>query len=639
MFERLFTPIRIGSIEIPNRLVVSPMVTNYCGASGDTTDRFIAYHEEKARGGFGLIITENYVVADEGRGFTYVGGLHKDEVIESHRKLTDRIHVCESKIFAQLIHCGRETRTAVTHAPVVAPSALPCPVNQDMPHVLSVQEIKELVDKFGDAALRAKQAGYDGVELNGAHGYLIAQFMSSYSNKRVDAYGGMLYNRLRFLREILENIRQKTGRDYPVILRISAEEGMPGGRRIEETCAIAIVLEEWGVDALDISMGVYGDGYTIPAMTTRTAWSTNLAKQVKDAVSIPVISVGRINDPILAESILKAGKADMISMGRASLADPALPAKVKNGELDSIRPCIGCMQGCTAYLDRNEPIRCLVNPSLGLEEQVKEKLKKPFRGKAAVVGAGPAGMEAARALAMRGANVDVYEERSEPGGDFALAAVPPYKGGLTGYLSYIRNELERLQVKIHTGVRMDADRLRALEADVVILASGSKAVKPNIEGIESELVVTAQDILSGRTIPGDQVVVIGAGMVGIETAAHLALLGRTVTVLEKADEAAQDVAEEIRNHLLALLEEKGVQLITGAEIQRIERDMVLYEIQGKVHQTAAQTVVLAAGGKSNRDLEFELNEKGTRTVIVGDAAECSNAIHAIRSGFLQALDV
>ena len=358
----VFTPISVGNIKLKNRLVVSPMVTVYCDQDGMATERLIAYHEAKAKGGWGMIVVEDYAVDPLGRGF-WTPGLWKDEQIESHKKLVDRIHKYNTKIIAQIYHCGRQTSSAIIGAQPVSASPLPCPILGEIPRELSIPEIKKIINQFGDTALRAKKAGFDGVEVHGAHGYLIAQFMSKYSNKRVDEYGGSLKHRIKFPLEIIENIREKCGPDFMIGFRISGDDKVPGGRTIEETKAIAIELEKKGVDLLHVSVGTYESVWSIiPPMNINPGWIVDYAAEVKKVVNIPVMTVGRINDPFLAESILLSGKADLIAMGRASLADPELPNKFASGNFDDINHCIGCQQGCLEILFANEPIRCLVNP-------------------------------------------------------------------------------------------------------------------------------------------------------------------------------------------------------------------------------------------------------------------------------------
>ena len=443
MLKKIFSPIKIGTLEASNRLVVPAMVVNYCNEDGTATEKFIAYHEAKAKGGWGIIITENYAVDPKGKGFTRIPGLWDDSQIPGHRELTKRVHQYASKIVAQIYHAGRQTNHLVINDQPVAPSPIPCPANQEIPHELTVTEIQQLVKNFGDCARRAQSAGFDGVEIHGGHGYLIAQFMSSYSNKRTDEYGGNIYNRMRFPLEILADIKKKVGNDFPIFFRISGDELVPGGRTIEDTKAIAILLEDAGVNVLHISAGAYGAMHgIIPPAVLAHGWITDLAAAVKKVVDIPVITVGRINDPLLAESILRSGKADLVSMGRASLADPNMPQKALAGKFDEIIQCIGCLQGCVAKIVEGKAAQCILNPTLGREWEITIKPAE-HKKKIFIAGGGPAGLEAAIYAAQRGHEVHVFEKSNKLGGQFYLASVPPSKGEIAGFIAWQINQLKK----------------------------------------------------------------------------------------------------------------------------------------------------------------------------------------------------
>jgi 2,4-dienoyl-CoA reductase-like NADH-dependent reductase (Old Yellow Enzyme family)/thioredoxin reductase len=628
----LATPISIGGVKIKNRFVVAPMVTVFCDQEGMATDRFIAYHEAKARGGWGLIIVEDYAVDPLGRGF-WTPGLWNDKQIDSHARLVQAVHKAGAKIIAQIYHAGRQTSSALIGAQPVSASPLPCPVMGEVPRELSIPEIKKIVSQFGDTALRAKKAGFDGVEVHGAHGYLIAQFMSKYSNKRTDEYGGSLENRLRFPLEIVADIRRKCGPDFLIDFRISGEEHVPGGRTIEETKAIAMALEKAGIDLIHVSAGTYESAWAIiPPMGTTLAWIADYAAEVKKVVHIPVITVGRINDPFLAESILLSGKADLIAMGRGSLADPELPNKFLQGNSEDIRPCIGCQQGCLEVLFRNEPIRCLVNPTLGFE-YLSELKKAASPRKVTVVGGGPAGMEAARAAALAGHEVTLYEKSDRLGGQFAVAAIPPGKGDITSYLAWAARQLKKLRVEVKLNTEYTASLYRKEKPEVVILATGASPLKPSIKGIEGEKVVTAEEVLKGKKVTQPQVVIAGGGMVGCETATYLASMGREVTIVEMLPTIATDEETTRRFMLIKMLEEKRVNIITGAEITEITEKGVRVNKGKSTLDLPAQTVVLAMGMQANDSLVRELGKKAT-VKLIGDAKSPRNALEAIREGFL-----
>ena len=626
-------------MEIKNRLAVSPMVTNYCEKDGRATDRFVAYHEEKARGGWGLILTENYAITPDARGFSHVAGLYEDAQVAGHARVADAVHKHGARIVAQMVHSGRQTNHRMnTGVQVVAPSAIPCPDNQELPHALTVAEIGQLVSRFGDTALRIKRAGFDGVEIHGGHGYLIAEFLSPYVNKRVDEYGGILSNRLRFPREIIQDVRAKVGPDFPIFFRISSHEGMPGGRKLQDTRAIAMMLEEWGVDAIDITAGTYGDGYTVPSMAEEHAWNVDSAAEIKKVVSIPVMIVGRINEPILAESILRSGMADIVAMGRASLADPHLPNKAREGTFETIRQCIGCLQGCLGNLGLDKPISCLVNPELGYEGELQAaKLKK--KRKVVVIGGGPAGLEAARAAAARGHEVSLYEAKAGLGGQFTAAAYPPYKGELASYVSWARNELDRLGVKIVFNTPFDAHLAEQLKPDAVIVAAGAKPLVLDIPGIRGGNVVLAEDILLGNVEPAKNVAVLGGGLVGLETAVHLGWLGRKVTIFEKVDTLCPDVVSGVLPALLKLVDDYGIRKVLNATVVEITDKEVVVLAGGERTHHAADMVVLAMGMNQENSLVQELRDKVKDLRVVGDAVRPRQALQATREGFVAGLSV
>lgn len=366
---KAFEPFRIGKLELKNRLVVSAMVTNYCYPDGTPTEKYLAYHEHKARGGWGLIITEDYAIAPKAGGFTRLPGLWEGSQIQPHQELTRRVHQAGGKIVAQIYHAGRETSSAITGERPVGPSPIREPSMPETPRELTVEEIHQLVEQFGDCACRAQQAGFDGVEVHGAHGYLVGAFASPFANKRCDEYGGTIQNRARFAVEIIRNIKQKCGADFPVLYRMSAVEYVPGGLEIEEAKVLARLVEKAGADCIHCSQGVYASTQHIipPSVVARGAYVQNAAA-IKSAVHIPVIAVGRINDIQVAESILQFGQADLVTMARASLADPEMPKKIQEGREDEVLRCIGCLQGCAGENGKGHCVRCLVNPLTGIED-------------------------------------------------------------------------------------------------------------------------------------------------------------------------------------------------------------------------------------------------------------------------------
>lgn len=635
MLKNLFLSKKINNCEIPNRLVVTAMVANYCNTDGTATDKYIAYHEAKAKGGWGLIITEDYAINEHAMGYERIAGLWNDAQIESHKRLTDTIHKYDSKIFAQIYHAGRQTCNFVNGGvQPVAPSAIPCPWLRELPRELKKSEIKQIVSDFGDTALRAKKAGFDGVEIHAGHGYLLAEFLSPYSNKRTDEYGGCLDNRARIVKEVIENIRSKVGEEFPVIIRFSGDETVEGGRDMSESRVLAKLFEEWGVDGLHVSSGAYGNYNKgiVSTMYIPHAWTTEFANEIKKIVNIPVITANRINDPRMADNILEMGKADFIGMGRGSLADPELPNKAKNGDFTSIRYCIGCLQGCVNKLLEGEGITCLVNPTLGRDLEIDYK-KTTEPKKVCVIGGGPGGLEAARAAALKGHDVELYEKRDFLGGQFKAAAYPPCKGELSTYVSWISGELDKLNVNVHLNTEVTKELINEKKADYIIVATGGNPIVPPIKGVNKNHVCTAEDMLLGKIQPGDNIVVAGGGEVGGETAAHLAMQERKVTIVEMQPDILNELDAMSTLQLKSILDRYGVDIKTNTKVVEILDDGVVVDNGNETFTINADTIVLGLGYRPNNALVEDLKELDATVIVIGGAIKTSNALVAIREGF------
>lgn len=639
MLKHLFSPLKIGTVEVSNRLVVSPMVTDYCNSDGTATERYIAYHEAKAKGGWGLIITEDYAVDPGGKGFSRVPGLWNDSQIAGHSELPERIHQYDTKIFAQIYHCGRQTSHLVTGCAPFAPSPISCPAMQELPEELDADEIEELVEKFGDCALRAKEAGFDGVEIHGAHGYLIAEFMSPYSNKRADKYGGHLLNRMRFPLGVVANVRAKAGSDFGVGFRISCDEFVPGGRTIEDTKAMAVLLEQAGIDYLHVSCGVYASAdKVVPGPSTPHGWLAGYAEEVKKVVRIPVITVGRINDPFVADCIIAAGKADLVAMGRASLADPAFPNKAAAHQFDEIRPCVACNEGCISTLFTDQPIKCVLNPTLGKET---ERVVKPAvtKKRVVVIGGGPAGMQAAITAAEAGHEVSLYEKGNRLGGQFYLASVPPNKGEIGNFVGWQIGQLNKFGVKATLNAEVSPGSIDLLKPDVVVLATGGTPVLPEIPGVDRPNVIDASSVLAGKVAVGPKAVIIGGGMIGAETANHLANHGKVVTLIEMLPDIATEIPNINRMALLQDLQRAGIKVLVNTTVKDILPDGVVVAAGCATETISADTVIVAAGSKPNNAMQTELVGKPYKVVVIGDANKIGKVMDAIEEGFLAGMNI
>lgn len=635
--KKILESITINGMTLRNRMIVSAMVTGYANPDGSASEKYIAYHEAKARGGWGLIITEDYIINPKAGASAPLPALYDDSQIESHCELTERVHAAGGAIAAQLYHAGRETSSAVTGEQPVAPSAIIDPTMPEQPRALTTEEIENLEDQFAAAALRAKKAGFDAIEIHGAHGYLVNQFVSPFSNKRTDSYGGSLRNRARFALNIVAKTRALVGPDYPIIYRMSVQEYVEGGLALEEAKAFAQMLEEAGVDMIHCSQGIYGSIAAVvpPFGVTRGAFVENAAA-IKSVVNIPVSAVGRINDPDLAEAILASGKADLVTMARASLADPELPNKVLEERYDDISRCIGCLQGCLANSNAGTgKVRCLVNPMTGMEDEYSyapaETKKNVW-----IAGGGVAGCEAAIVAAKRGHDVTLFEKSDHLGGQWCAAAVPMDKTEFSTLVVWQENQLRALGVDVHLNTALDAAAITVGKPDALIVATGSLPVVPrSIVGIDGENVVLAQDVLLGKVETGHRVVVIGGGLVGAETADFLAHHGKEVSIIEMMDEIMRDGEPTPRAMLIDRLAKNGVNIYTETQVTAIESDAVVAERGGEsVRLAGINTVVIAIGVRANKTLEESLVDKFSGELfVVGDAKKAKNGYLGIQEGF------
>jgi len=642
MMTELFTPAKIGTCEIPNRLIVPAMVMNLCTEDGMITERYIRYIEEKAKGGWGMIITEDYAVNVNAKGYKFIPGLYNDEQIEGNKKLTETVHQYESKIFCQMYHPGRQSKHDVNgNVQPVAPSALKDPFCMDLPREITVEEIHQIVKDFGTTAKRAKESGFDGIEIHAAHGYLISEFLSPFTNKRVDEYGGCFENRTRILDEIYAEIRKNVGNDFPVQVRISANEYLLGGRTEADTYELVRHLDELGVDAIHVSNGMYASPVVrqiIAPMFTEHALNMDVAEQIKKLVSCPVIVTNRINDPKMADTILKMGKADFIGMGRGSLADPYLPAKAKAGQFENIRYCIGCLQGCEAGLLAGTCATCLVNPRVGREyENPMAKVENPK--KVMVIGGGPAGLIAAETAAKLGHNVTLYEAGKELGGQFRSAAYPPGKGELSTFVSSMRKSLQDLQVPVKKNTPVDEEMIKAEKPDAIIVATGAKPLVLPIEGIHGENVVNAEDVLLGNVdVKPGPVVICGGGEVGGETAHFLAQNCPDITLVEMREDILNDMFPLMKMCLVEYLAESKIKILTNAKVASITENAVNYtDADGNLQSIPAATVISAFGYKAYNPLEETARKYCDNVKVVGCAVKAGNALTAIREGYEAAL--
>lgn len=636
-YRLLFEPLKIGNLEIKNRFVMPAMDSFYTNKSHEFTKQACNYYGERAKGQFGLIITEYLCVSEEGLACDTQAGIYDDRFLPGLTMVAERVHKEGAKIFAQLHHAGRIQGPGTTDKAVVGAGCLQDINFPQQVHELTTEEIEELEEQFVRAAIRAKKAGFDGVEVHGAHGYLLAQFLSKSVNKRVDEYGGTLTKRARIVCEIIQKIKKACGEDYPVTVRTSGEENWYGGNSIEDAAAHAILFENAGADGIHISYGEAIESYYVNA-----GFNMDRVKKVKSVINIPVIGVGRINDPTLAYMAVKTKSMDFVALGRQSIADPHFPEKVKENRLDEIFTCTGCMQRCLYKntFEEGAGTSCMMNPFSGREGQwVIEPVKQ--QRKIAVIGAGPAGLQAAWILAKRGDSVTVFEKNTTPGGQYRFAGMPAMKQELAGTIGTYMTLCKKFHVEMKFGVAADAETLTQGKYDEVIVAAGAIPVVPKIPGVDHENVCLANNLLDGsKMIARKKVMVLGAGLVGVETAELLSAYENDVTVVDMIETAAPLAPWRPRMSLLEHLEKQQVKFELKTKVKEILPDGIIAERDGQeMSLEGYDAIVLAFGSKSNRKLYDELKETKLQIHVIGDAAKAADAKKAIYDATRLALEL
>jgi 2,4-dienoyl-CoA reductase-like NADH-dependent reductase (Old Yellow Enzyme family) len=599
------------------------MATNLAEEGGMVSEDQINYYARRAAGGAGLLIVEFCAVDPGGIAMRRQLRIYEDRFLPGLARLAAAIKQHGARAAIQLHHAGRQSSSREVGVQPVAPSPIPCPVMAEVPRELSTDEIRGLVERYAEGARRAQEAGFDAVEFHGAHGYLICQFFSARSNRRTDEYGGDLRGRARFGIEILRRAREKVGADFPLLFRISADEHLEGGLTTQETAVIARLLEEAGADAIDVSAGAYGAAeWTAQPMLLPIGCLAPHAADIKRSVSVPVIVAGRINSARAGEKILTGGQADFIAMGRGLLADPDLPLKSAQGRDQEVARCLAC-NTCMDLVFKYAPIACLLNPDVIGSHPTEAPA--PVPRKVLVVGAGPAGLEAARVARRRGHEVTLYEEKAMPGG--------PWAWRMHGFIHHYLKTLKRLGVAVQCGVAVDLETVARFEPDVVLATAASRPILPPFAMPTPGWVYTADEVVAHPEALGPRVVVLGGSNLACEVAETLSRRGKAVTIVAASRVIGYGLEPLIRPVVMAGLKHHGVEVVTSAEIVHVDRGVVTYrEREGRQRSMETDAVVLALGYEPREAFAASLTSIGIAVHTLPACDSPRAVIDAVRHG-------
>jgi 2,4-dienoyl-CoA reductase-like NADH-dependent reductase (Old Yellow Enzyme family)/thioredoxin reductase len=664
-FRNLLKPLTVNNLELPNRIVMPPMDCNYAGLNGEVTDRMVEHYEKRAKYGVGLIVIEATSVVSDCKNLFGQPLISENEHIRGFSNLVERIHAWGTKTLLQIMHPGCEACCGR----LISPSGVASRLIGGKPISLTEEQIEELESCFINAAERAKIAGFDGVEIHGAHGYLINEFLSPFYNRRNDKYGGSLENRARFPIEIIKGIKTVLGRDFTISVRLSADEYIDGGLKSEESKELGELFQAAGADLLHVSAGIYdSEIFTIPPAGMPQALNAGLAKVIKESLNIPVIAVGKIFDPVVGEQLVSDGFADLVAFGRALLADEKFAIKISENRINEIRKCIGCRY-CISRSPKGLDVKCAINPYLGREWLSPNNIVSRKSKRVLIIGGGPAGMQAAISARKIGHAVTLIEREHVLGGQLNLAVIPPYKD-IACLLEYLVNEIGKLGVDLRLGIEADIQMIHQFCPDVIIIATGAKEVEPVDMSINWNNTMTSWQALLKPENVGEKVVIIGGGSTGCETAEFLAdkqeelcfygvkgqgpelkfgkkqrsatVSERHVTILEMREDVATDVEEYNRQLLILRLKESGVEILTRTKVREI-RENAIYFLDGQEGQRKrleANTFVLSLGRQSRTELFRKLSTNITSKLLaIGDCVKPGNLVKAIYQGALAAKEI
>jgi len=659
MLKMLFTPIKVGQMELKNRIVMPAM--HYLPSwEGMLLPHHTDYFVERAKGGAALIIIGGCTI-DEYSGAPNMISVRDDKFIPGLAALVKAVQAHGTKISAQLYHAGRFVHSMLLGGKQsISSSPVRSKFTGETPRQLSIPEIKQIQKNYAQAAARVKRAGFDAVEIIAAAGYLISQFLSPVVNRRKDEYGGEYENRMRFGLEVAQEVRQEVGPDFPIIFRVAGNEFMEGGLGNKEAQIFCRELEKAGADMINVTGGWHETRVPQITMGLPRGGFVYLAQGIKQAVSIPVMACNRINDPLLADQILRDGQADLIGFARGLIADPELPNKALQGRFNEINRCIACNQGCFDPIFDQKPVTCLVNARAGAEGKLTIE-PATRKKKVMVIGGGPAGMEAARVAAFRGHRVSLYEKAGKLGGQLPLAAAPPGRGEFLSFVDYLENQMKAQNVAVHTRTEVTPEHVELEKPDVVVVATGAEPRVSEIKGIHRPNVVMAWDVLSGRVDAGKEVVVIGGGAVGLGTAIFLARKGtidgdtlrflmanqaetfetlnsllfrgvKKVTVVEMLNRLGQDLGRSTRWTIMQDLWRLSIKAMTHTHAKEITDGGVIVDRAGQQDLIRGDTVVVATGAKAVNALYKKLQGRASEIYLIGDAKTPRKALEAVAEG-------
>lgn len=635
-YVQLKSPISIGTMHLKNRFIMAATSCRLCTEDGYVTEDLKAFYEARAKGGFSLIVTEFCsVVLPEGNATRQIS-IADDSYVSGLKSLVEVVHKHDCKIAVQLMHAGSFA------PPEIAKSVSTVPFNKGMkpPTALTRDGVYALIDTFVAAAKRAKEAGFDAVEVHATHGFLLNEFVSPRLNRRVDEFGGSFENRVRVVTNIIQGIKETCGNDYPVLVRWNPDEMWPDGLRPKESAVLATLIERAGADCISLSSGLYGTG--VGHCGYDSGYNLPGAEEMKKVLKIPVAVVGKLKDPDFCEAVLQSGAADLIAMSRAALADPEFPNKVFAGRADEITPCNSCLQRC--MLDNfghgdGRLHSCVVNPFCMRETRLIQTPAEAVKN-IMVVGAGPAGLQFAMLAAERGHKVTVYEKNALPGGQYRAAAMAPFKQDTARIIAHWVSACKRNGVEIIYNTEVTPELIREQKADSVVLCTGGVPNYPEILGLKEAKPIPAVDVLFGCQVTGTNILILGGGQVGVETADYLGQYGYRCTIVEREKDIAPELYAYIRSSMKERLTKQNATIVTDVEINTVLPDSVVFTRNGRKEVLDGfDNVVLALGSESYNPLEDAVRGICDEVYVIGDARKAGQALDAIYYATILALKI